>query len=663
MSEFIKTDWCNADTRKQLILRLKDCVKDLMPYVHQKETSHLNENIKEVAKLCETLEIIFFHGIKIKEFQGQIPFWGLLERLEIANPPSMAIRNSVGAVACVPILRTPLGKARGWIRQSLNMHTLEESIQFMQTNINTWLVKFYSSDSLLCQKDDVNLLIAVIRSMKIISFNCQLEDNSLNMTTPVINKIVQTQLSTNTPVVSVKSPPASAKFSSSPQVTESPRRQNQPPVVNNNQEELRQPNVSSNSSSFDSIVKSFEFGFDKLMHSVDAFLSSNSIHDPNIASPAEDLYSSRKMIPLFGSSLKDLLLDERRCQYAFLNPELGIPTQILKLINYIHHFIQTPNLFRQKISIHSINELKKSLETEQGIPTTSNIATVCFVFIQWLNQLPEPLLGFDHYSAILACSELEDIHHRTRNLSLLILEAPWYNKPLLLAVVSLLSKCLLPENVSHNNLNHIAVSVLCTPFLLRPPYEKPFFALTQEEIDKNHMSATAAGSHIIEFIMNHYELVFQPFKEDLTMKQIILTNKCLRIRSLQEALSVPFDINEVNSFDNERLQLIYHLWNLLLNAEKNLSFNNKSHAETSQETTEEATVSAEKQETGTNVGPNSSLNMKELLQSERWEVCGIKTTTDADQLPLTEFNVALGWLALKSFVTFIKKYVLTLYVL
>lgn len=34
--------------------------------------------------------------------------------------------------------------------------------------------------------------------------------------------------------------------------------------------------------------------------------------------------------------------------------------------------------------------------------------------VQWLNQLPEPLLGYEHYDAILSCQEISDINHRTR---------------------------------------------------------------------------------------------------------------------------------------------------------------------------------------------------------------------------------------------------------
>lgn len=87
-----------------------------------------------------------------------MPFWGLLEQLESSRPPIIAIRNSVGAVACVPSLRTPVGKARGWIRQSLNTHCLEETI--MTLTKNEKLVKFfYSGQSIVSTPEDTTILV------------------------------------------------------------------------------------------------------------------------------------------------------------------------------------------------------------------------------------------------------------------------------------------------------------------------------------------------------------------------------------------------------------------------------------------------------------------------------------------------------------------------
>jgi hypothetical protein len=726
--DLIKEDWLNSETRKSLILRLKDAINLLMPFIHKRKTSkdntsgdkfYFTEEMDEVQLLLEILEIIFLHGIKIKEFQGQVALWGLLERLEMVTPPCQPLRNSIGAICCVPTLRTLLGKARAFIRQSLNSGSLEEVFVFFSLHIADWMNKFYYSQAIFCQKDDLSMLLSVIRSLKIFSFNCNLDNNDLNNSTTAIVKIIsiQTNVSTtsssssssssssvsassSTPSnASDVSPVNSTKFSSSSNHG-SANSHSRTSSFSTSQQSQGNTSTSGSSappsSSFDSLLKSFEFGFDKLLHSVDSMMhasipssssssSSNSESIDDLLSPPSSSY--RKLTPLFGSSLSELLLDESRTSHAFLQPELGTPTQIILLIKYIYHFITTPNLFRQKIPYTAIDELRKSLEMEKGIPSSSNIAVVAFVLIQWLNSLPEPLMGFDHYAAILACSEIEDVKSRVRNLSLLLLETPWYNKSLLVMILTLLATCLLPENAAQNNLNRIAVSVLSTPFLLRPRYDKKkrYASLSLEELDDYHMVATAAGSTIVEFIIDHYDAILLPIKEELQMKQLQLTNKCLKIRSLQESLFLPFDISSINRFDHDSLQLVYHLWNLLSHAERllavNLTPSSSTHQLTSdskddqeekekKEGEEGADSKDEKERTGAvkqevkltdltvmNLSPSSSddtiYSMNEILKSKRWDICGLHVPNEL--YPLTEFNASLGLLALKSFVTFLKK--------
>ena len=90
--------------------------------------------------------------------------------------------------------------------------------------------------------------------------------------------------------------------------------------------------------------------------------------------------------------------------------------------------------------------------------------------LQWLNDLPEPLLGYNHYHAIHAtCLEVEEESHRVRNLTLLVQETPWYNQPLLVKLLALFRSCVQEEHNDSNGLTITTLAVLCTPFFLRPP--------------------------------------------------------------------------------------------------------------------------------------------------------------------------------------------------
>ena len=113
----------------------------------------------------------FFFAIKITEFKGIVPLWGLLERLEGASackttPPSIQIplRNSVGAVASMHNLRTPLAKARGWIRQVLNAKQLDTCLQAILFNSsvdsNKLLNYFYYNHAIFHNTEDANIMVS-----------------------------------------------------------------------------------------------------------------------------------------------------------------------------------------------------------------------------------------------------------------------------------------------------------------------------------------------------------------------------------------------------------------------------------------------------------------------------------------------------------------------
>lgn len=167
-------DWRSQEYRRILILSLRDACKALTPFCHNDIKNNNNNNnqplflsmdLPEVEQLVTVLESILFHGIKIREFQNIIPLWGLLERLEVIQPPCISLRNTVGAVSCTTNLRTPFGKARGWIRQSLNAQNLDESIQFMIGQEN-WVTKFYYQEALLRVKNDADMLVRCCKKNK-----------------------------------------------------------------------------------------------------------------------------------------------------------------------------------------------------------------------------------------------------------------------------------------------------------------------------------------------------------------------------------------------------------------------------------------------------------------------------------------------------------------
>ena len=107
----------------------------------------------------------------------------------------------------------------------------------------------------------------------------------------------------------------------------------------------------------------------------------------------------REVVPFFGSHLQDLILDERRCAHAKIEPRVGAPTQALHLIKTLQQFLDTPGIFRRKITLASMKDLRRSLEAESSVPSGTELHVVAGCFLQWLYELPEPLFGFELFDA------------------------------------------------------------------------------------------------------------------------------------------------------------------------------------------------------------------------------------------------------------------------
>jgi hypothetical protein len=163
----------------------------------------------------------------------------------------------------------------------------------------------------------------------------------------------------------------------------------------------------------------------------------HSVYDGCLPRPCK-----RQRVPLFGTSLLELVMDESRTVAAYLDPRIGIPTQILKLITTLHDAIDTPGLFRHKGDPKEIGRLIAAMENEEAFPSGVDVHSIAQCLLQWLYSLPEPLLGYEHFDAIIASAEgVELDSDRIRNLSILVKEAPWYAQPLLSKAMALFSAC------------------------------------------------------------------------------------------------------------------------------------------------------------------------------------------------------------------------------
>eukprot|EP01035_Chromulina_nebulosa_P018158 gene18158-23814_t len=350
----------------------------------------------------------------------------------------------------------------------------------------------------------------------------------------------------------------------------------------------------------------------------------------------------------------NLLLSEKWSAHALLDPRLGIPTPVLKILSLLTQpqALETPHLFRQLDSIqinpyniHKTRELIDRGDLSAISPSfdSYNIYLLVQILVQWLYELPEPLFGYDHYDAFLACQEVEDIPNRIRNLSILIDESSWYNKPMIIKLIHYLRKCVSSPYFEKNGLNVVAVSVLFTPVFLRP-----YMSATQrKDIDSWQMAVSAAGSNIMSFLLTHEE-AFEPISTYLSTNQTNLTLKCNRLRKLQENISKGYIVTlfssdiELSLF-KDLYKSLYEVANLMKIYEINIITDNKHHNSLDIVNESDSMIDIQ-------LDNDLDKDISDMLSDIRWTVCGFPSDN-----PTKDFENN-GLLGLQCLISFFKKY-------
>ena len=143
---------------RQLVIKLRDCQRCLVPASHASPPKVLDQTSAEAVALCDAVEKILLYGIKMKEFNG-VPFWGLLEKLEVLMPPCIPLRNTVGAVASISSLKNTVARARAWVRQILNDGHIDEAVMFIMAQ-SKLLQSYYNPDAVLLSPEDGPTLVS-----------------------------------------------------------------------------------------------------------------------------------------------------------------------------------------------------------------------------------------------------------------------------------------------------------------------------------------------------------------------------------------------------------------------------------------------------------------------------------------------------------------------
>lgn len=596
MNLVVKKDaWKSPDFRQRLCLRVKESFIELNSIINSaiaspsippvEETSRsrsrsviggapptiassqnsvaINESLNELAL---RIEAILFHGIRIDTTNPHnISFWLLLLKIEKDESCPTVLKKSINHIATTDKynLNTIVGKARGWIRYSINTNCLTTFLEFILNRKDILSSHFYK-DSFLLSTEDVNNLLYVL-SQHVFS-----SEDPVNLSAGKI-KFSEYPLSINSSLNF--SPPYFDRYSNLILSLIKKRKENR---LKNAEKEKKAEGASTG---FLANIATFITGLnlnettnvssgatrEKRAHSnVDSQIAAaetgtSLVTKENLTDEYLNVSSfcPSYMVKFFSSSLRDLLQDPSRSSFALIDCKLGIPKVIDIILNYLISNADNRGLFRNKVKSEQLYEVKKLVEsgslnfqlknsTPNSNGTNLNLMEIdvdmCYnLLINWLIFLPEPLLGFDSYEAFIACLDISDSVLRIKALKTLISDIPWYNKPLLIKILKFLSTSLLPENNEKNNFSIVSCTTIFTPLLLRKG----------KLISRSKKNSAAAGSiqatitfnksnaleeTLVEFIISNYEDICLPIVQELYERRVSLKLKCEGILKLQQYL-------------------------------------------------------------------------------------------------------------------------------
>ncbi|KAM3570389.1 hypothetical protein VYU27_007547 [Nannochloropsis oceanica] len=203
------------------------------------------------------------------------------------------------------------------------------------------------------------------------------------------------------------------------------------------------------------------------------------LHPPHVAGGGN---GGQQVEQVWGESLERLCADSRLSPHALLAPDMALPTVFAEMIDSLatDEGAATSSLFDAEVSeprsvLHILDLANRGFRLP-AVPRNAEAATTHFravsvALMEFLDALPEPLLGWHHYDAVIQAvtrSDLiEDQEARLRNLRLLLGEIPAVHKPLLCKLTAMCHR-LLQE--PRNGLTSRYLAECMAPGLVRSPY-------------------------------------------------------------------------------------------------------------------------------------------------------------------------------------------------
>lgn len=596
---------------------------------------------------------------------------GAREALVSSVEPELprAVRGFVAAARAASALasvRSDEGKARAFVRQALNTHVLAAAMGMVlgEGNLDL-LASYYSEVALFRQRDDARVFLGLLSTLDALPFAFLIDDPRLD------------------------APPESMPFSSSRAAASVPAgagKREPPKLIDPEDMVLGRVRLCREDEETamlaDKLVAHHE-----LRPAFDSARGGNLLSDTlRLAAHSRKLDDAATAVlrflelgypeyDVFGVELVDVLCNPFLSGMARFEPALGLPDVVEACFCYLYAHLDAPGLFQVHLDAAHVMELRDSVEELGGfhkdMMRSLDAHEVAALLLQYLWELPDPLLTSERLDNLLACADREgnamaDADRRAL-LKMLVDDLPWYCKPLLERLCHWAATALQPRHARHNGLSVFSLANALAPVLLREGHEPGGF---RDELDdprrrkypvgyqhrrsvrrrmldtlegsagggaarEPSVSAGELGARVVVMLLEQHAILLRDFRLEMRDRRAKLKDKVVAMEALRFRLEEPIETD-----NPAHAALLLRLWRCLLPADGGEQLEDEAESDF---------YVSDLAGAGAGGGP-PSIDVAALLASARWASSGFHTEN-----PLGGFRGG-GLLSLECLVFFLERY-------
>lgn len=145
----------------------------------------LDDDHVPLQQFFVVLEHVLRHGLKPKKgiLRDKREFWGVLEIIEKFAPEAAEITTSVRDM---PNIKTPLGRARAWLRLALMQKTLADYFKLIIEKKDDILCEFYERGAIMME-DEGMVIAGLLVGLNVIDCNLCIKEEDLDQPMGVID--------------------------------------------------------------------------------------------------------------------------------------------------------------------------------------------------------------------------------------------------------------------------------------------------------------------------------------------------------------------------------------------------------------------------------------------------------------------------------------------